>query len=178
MKTARFKGKGIKRVAFLFVVSLVAFSGNLMAKERKGADIVVMKTDGNPVRGELIAVKQHSLLLMEWQTRGDVSINIKDVRYINFSGKSNITKGGLTGLLMGGVFGAVGATVSSGSNSGKTRYFLVLTGGFAGVGALVGAVVGAISGKDKEIQIEGKNDAEISAILEDLRSKSRVPDAQ
>jgi hypothetical protein len=179
MKTARFKGKGSKVVAFLFVVSLVAFSGSLMAKERAGAELEVMKTDGNSVRGELIALKQQSLLIKEWGTQADESIDIRNAKYIKIVGKSNILKGGLTGFLAGGVLGAVlGAVSPTGSASGKTRYVLVLTGGFAGIGGIIGTIVGGISHPGKKIQVEGKNDAEINAILKYLSSKARVPDAQ
>ena len=43
--------------------SILALSGNLFAKERKGADLIVQRTDGTKVRGELIAIKENSLLM-------------------------------------------------------------------------------------------------------------------
>jgi hypothetical protein len=82
----------IKVVALLLFVSGVAFSGNLMAKGRTGRDLVVTKISGDQVKGELIAVKQHSLLLMDWQTRGDVSIKIREVRNIKYSEVSHLLR--------------------------------------------------------------------------------------
>ncbi len=46
-------------VVFSFILLLL----NLMAKERRGADLVVQKKEGRQVKGELITVKENSLLL-------------------------------------------------------------------------------------------------------------------
>ena len=45
--------------------SILILSMPLKAKERKGADLIIQRTDGTQVRGELIAVKEKSLLLLE-----------------------------------------------------------------------------------------------------------------
>jgi hypothetical protein len=181
MNTARFRGKGIKVVAFLFVVSLLAFSGSLMAKS--GAEIVVFKIDGNWVKGELIAVKQHSLLLVEEQNYKDISIDIRSVEHIDvLGGKSRVGKGALIGFVVGGLITGVSAASESNSGGkwfGGVGWALIGVATIGGLGALVGAIVGGISGRgNKRMQISGKNDEEISTILEDLRSKARMPDAQ
>jgi len=78
----------------------------------------------------------------------------------------------------------VGTLLASNDKSGFFRVpasaALIVAPITGGVGALIGALVGGIAGggKSKKIQINGKNDDEISAILEDLRSKARMPDAQ
>ena len=54
----------------------------LKAKERKGADLIIQRTDGTQVRGELIAVKEKSLLLLERDSRIDTTVNIYNVDVI------------------------------------------------------------------------------------------------
>ena len=68
-------------VALLLMFSILAFSGNLYA-EKKGADLIIQKTDGTQVRGELIAVKKSSLLLLDRYSGSDVSIDITDIQGI------------------------------------------------------------------------------------------------
>jgi hypothetical protein len=187
MNTARLTGKRIKVMAFLFVVSLAAFSGTLMAKTRKAAELVVMKTDGNPVRGELITVKQHVLLLMDWQTRGDVSIDIRNAKYIKIIGKSHAGKGAFIGFIVGGALGG-GATLLAASEKSSGAYSFRVPASAAlivgpitgGIGSLIGALIGGLAGggHGKSIQIEGVSDAQLNAILDDLRSRALIPDAQ
>ena len=60
--------------------------------------------------------------------------------------------------------------------------FVDLTGTYAVAGAipgaLIGGIMGAFAGTDKTIRFEGKSDAEIRCILEELRKMTRVPDFQ
>ena len=55
-------GKRKKLISVFLVFSLVALSGSLMGKERKGAKLTIQKKDGQKVMGELITVKPDSLL--------------------------------------------------------------------------------------------------------------------
>jgi hypothetical protein len=174
-----FVKRRIKVLTLLLFVSLVAYSGNLMAKGKTGRDLVVTKIGGEQVKGELIAVRQRSLLLMDWQTRGDVSIQIKEVRNIKYTEESHLLRGGLLGLLAGVALGAVASAAWLEKNdSHKTAVVLKLSGTFGGLGGLIGATVGQATSPINIIQIEGKGEAEINAILGDLRSMARVPDAQ
>ena len=93
-------------ISLLLVVSILSLSIPLTAKERKGADLIVQKTDGAKVRGELIAVKENSLLLKERDTGADVSVDIGDVEVIRIVKKQKILKGAGWGVLSGGVVGA------------------------------------------------------------------------
>ena len=85
------KTKGIKFVLLFLIFSLVALSGNLYAKN-KGAELVVQKIDGTQVRGELIAVKEESLLLLNSEGE-DVSVDINDVRVVSIFKKSKVLIG-------------------------------------------------------------------------------------
>ena len=78
----------------------MTLSGNLIAKERRGAELIVQKKDGQQIRGELIAVKQNSLLLLV--SGVDTAIKVKFTSLVSFGmwiaggvlvvlyGKSNI----------------------------------------------------------------------------------------
>ncbi|UCC38761.1 MAG: hypothetical protein JSV96_13185 [Candidatus Aminicenantes bacterium] len=170
-----------KSIALFLVFSILAISANLYAKERRGADLVITKKDSQQLRGELIAVKENSLLLRDSESGADVSVDIRDVKVIKIVGKSKILKGIGYGLLIGGGGGAlIGGTICN-QIVGECKFsdaaiFFGLIGGAAGL--LVGAIWGESRGKDKTIQIEGKSDSEIKEALERLRRKARVPDFQ
>lgn len=178
----------MKKIIALFIAfSLMALSGNLMAKERRGAEIKIHKTkpqmEGTPwvtphIRGELIAVKKSSLLLLDSEG-ADVSVDIKDIMVVKIVRKSKAA----LGLLLGGTMGALigRATYTEPKNTGWFTIDLgpgpyTAAGGI--LGGLIGLVIGATAGSDETIQIEGKSDSEIKEVLEKLRSKARVPDYQ
>ena len=169
-----------KFIALFLVFSLLALSGNLIAKERRGAEIVIQKKDGQHVRGELLAVKKDSLLLLSdfWT---DVSVDIKDVKVIKIVRKSKA----LIGLIAGGALGALLGLATYDKPVTKKDSFManiidfgpeyVAVGG-AALGAILGVAIGAAIGTDETIQIEGKSDWGIKAALEKLRKKARIRD--
>ena len=150
---------------------------NLEPGQEPGAKVIIQKKDGRQVKGELIAVKQNSLLLLDTEGK-DESIDIADIRVITIVKKSKVGKGALYGLLIGGVIGAL-----EGIREGKDGFIfssseLAAMGGlvFGLLGALLGAGIGAAAGKDKTIQIEGMSDSEIQEALDKLRKKARIRD--
>ena len=186
----------MKRFISLFLVfSILALSGNLFAKERRGADIEIYKTksiEASPdLRGELIAVKQNSLLLIEHESGIDTSVDIKDINIIKIVKKSKTLAWGSIGLLSGGVMGALNGFIEGDDRPGygtwwghrvwvdisiltaeeKALYYGIYAGFF---GAILGGIIGAIAGADKTIQIEEKTDSEIKEILEKLSKKARI----
>lgn len=181
-----------KIIALFLVFSFLSLSVNLMARERRGADIMIQKKDGQHVKGELIAVKQNSLLLKEHDSGADVTLAVREIKTITIVKKSKTLKQGGMGLLIGGAAGVATCTflLYMGSFMGiawedieGTEIFInyALPYGLLGgctIGALIGVITGASAGKDKTIQIEGKSEAEIRKILEDLRKKARVPNFQ
>ncbi len=58
------KASGKKFISLFLIFSLVMLPTSLYAKKR-GAKIVVTKLDGQQIKGELIAVKPNSLLLLD-----------------------------------------------------------------------------------------------------------------
>ena len=67
-----------KFISLFLMFSILTLSIPLTAKERKGADLIIQKIDGQQVRGEFIAVKENSLLLLDRDTGADVTVDIED----------------------------------------------------------------------------------------------------
>ncbi len=162
-------------VVFL-VLSLLVLSGNMYA-EKKGALLVITKKDGLPVEGELIAIKESSLVLLDTVTYRDVSVDVKSIKFISIVKKSKVLLGAGLGLVLGGSIGALyGTSTDTYDSDLRPLAFIVYGGGGAALGALIGGLLGASAGKDEIIQIEGKSGSEISNALERLRKKARIPD--
>ena len=162
-----------KFISLFLVVSILLLSGNLFAKERKGADLIIQRTDGTQVRGELIAVKQNSLLLLGRDTGADVTVDIGDINIITIVKKSGV---GL-GLVIGGAAGALGGYIGSSVFwQVDIRQTWTLVGGV--IGLVSGALIGKAISRPKTIQLEGKSDSEIKEIMEKLRKKARVKNSQ
>lgn len=169
-----------KFISLFLVLSILLLSGNLFARERKGADLVIQKTDGTQIRGELIAVKENSLLLLERDSGADVTVDIHDIRVITIVGKSKAFGGAVRGLFIGACVGAIVGLVADKVIDKEDwvwgpEHSALLGGGIGGAaGAIGGGLIGASAGKNVTFQIEGKSDAEIKEILEKLRKKARV----
>lgn len=170
-----------KIIVLLLIFSLFSLYGNVHAKERHGADLKIQKKAGQQIRGELIAVKENSLLLMERDSGADATVDIEDIKVVKIVKKSKTFIGAGLGLLISGGAGYLFGYISECPECHKTgctsngAMYGVLGAGF---GVLIGGITGAFAGKDKTIRIEGKSDSEIKEILENLRKKARVPNFQ
>ena len=168
--------KSNKIISLFLVFSLVMLSVNLYAKERRGAKLIVTKLDGQLIKGELIAVKPNSLLLLDTEGK-DVSIDIAEIKEIVLMKRVNALGGAIAGFLVGGLVG--GKISVSGESLFSERYDET-----ALIGILIGGALGLLSGilivknlagKEK-IQIEGMTDSEIQETLDKLRKKARICD--
>ena len=191
----------MKRFIALFLVfSILALSENMYAKERHGVIIEIYKTkpkmDGTPfemfdIKGELIAVKENSLLLLDSKSGTDVAVDINEIYSIKIVKKSKALPVAVFGLLIGGVGGAVIGSTGKGKLLEQVEetplepYFRELTknppillwGVMCGFhGLMIGGLIGASTGTDETIQIKGKSDSEIQEILEILHKKARIRD--
>ena len=151
---------------------------------KHGATLVITKKDGQQIKGELITVKQDSLLLLDTEGK-DVSVDIADIKVIRVMKKSQFWVGALSGFLMGGAFGAslgISYAEKEKSKPGLLAGYMAdwaILGygiGLGAIGALLGGLIGAAVGTDKTIQIEGRPDLEINEVLEKLRKKARIRD--
>jgi hypothetical protein len=162
----------IKIIPVFVVVCFFVFPSGLTAKDNKGADLLVEKLDGKHVRGELIAVKDSSLLLLS-ESGADVSVDVQDIKVITVVKKSKAMLGAAIGFALGASCAIYGLSGEGGVLFRGYVFYSIIAGGAI---ALVGAGLGSIWGIDKTIEIEGKTDKEIQEILEKLSKKARVPD--
>jgi len=168
----------MKRIISLFLVaSVILLSTPISAKERKGADVIIQRADGTQVRGELIAVKEKSLLMLARESGGDVTVDVEEIKIITMVKKAKYLSGAGLGFLIGAAAGATFIAVK-GVNDSLVGWMGLSAAVVGCAGALLGFIFVAASGKTKVIQIEGKYDSEIQKILEKLRKKARVRNAR
>jgi hypothetical protein len=185
MKKRRLKMKN-KVLVLAVVFTLLTCSGLLVANERRGADLVITKTDGQEIKGELIAVKPSSLLLLDSQTGGDVSAEIGEIEAIKIVKKSKALVIGACGLGLGVVMGILaGESGQSEEMDSWGAFFnpmifnpVFIATGLGIVLGISGALIGASVGKDKTIQLQGNSPEEIRTIMDKLRAQARVTDFQ
>lgn len=168
--------KGVLVLGLIF--SLLMNSGNLAAKEKRGAELEILKKDGMAYKGELIAVKPASLLLLDSQTGADVSVEIGNISAIKIIKKSKAWALGATGFFLGAACGiGFGSIIDRvGEVNTSVGVYFAIAALFGAIGAIPGAIVGAYLGKDKIIQLEGKSAQETNAVMEKLRGQSRIAD--
>lgn len=160
---------------------------NLYAKERRGATLIITKKDGTQFQGELITVKQNSLLILVPEGK-DVSFDMEEIKRIEIKNKSKFWKmvvigGGIGGLIGGGIGVAKGLASEDELITPGVAAFLLGSlyagiGGIAGalLGALTGGIAGTPAGKYKKIQPVGMTDSELQETLDYLRKKARIRD--
>lgn len=172
------KGEIFVLVVFCF---LLACSFKLTAKERRGAELLITKTDGQEIRGALIAVKQTSLLLLDPQSGADESTGMEEITAIKITKKSKALLGGGIGLALGVAPGLIGA---AGTQSEIRTWreieevswtTMIVAGGV--IGAIAGAGIGALLGKDETIKLS-RDPERTKAVLEKLRSQARIKNYQ
>ena len=185
----------MKKCISLFLVFFsFVLSGNLYAK-KKGAELIVQKIFGQQVRGELITVKENSLLLLDSESGADVSVDIREIRLIEIVKKSKSLAWGGIGLVSGAVIGALTGYLQGDDPPIRVRFgsTIIMTGppmftadekalyggiGWGILGGAIGGIGGTIAGADKTIQSEGKSETAIRKALNKLRKKARVRNSQ
>jgi hypothetical protein len=168
-----------KIVVLLLVFSLAAASPSLMAKKRRGPDLIIQKKDGQELAGELISIKRNSSLLLKIKNSGmDSIIDLNEVKTITIVKNSAALYGIMSGFLVGSVAGSLIVHYQHrGSEREKGRDTFIAGGIFGLLGAATGAVIGNISGKDRTILVEGMSLDKKTRFLEKLRRKARIPDS-
>jgi len=175
-----------KLISLFLVFSIISLYGNLNAKERRGADLVIEKKVGWKVKGELITVKLDSLLIKESASGVDVNVRVRDIKKVTVVNKSK----GYIGLLVGGAIGAAFGFAQGDApptyhsadiidfdfNFVKKAEQKAIAWGL-GVG-LLGYMIGKAAGIDKTFLFEGRNPGTVETYLEKLRKKARVPNFQ
>ena len=174
MKKENRRAKGFLRTLFVVILSLAFLAPVLGAKEKRGAELVISKKDGAVVKGELLAVKEEDLIIMDESTPGGVTVSLKDARSVK------VVKHGQTVLVLGSAFigGAIGAATGYATQTGQhgllAGYLKGPAAGIgAGIGVLAGALVGAMIGSDKTLKIANADPGSIRSVIDQLRPLAR-----
>jgi hypothetical protein len=156
--------------AIVLAILMLVLPGSLVAREKRGASIVVTFKDGHFAEGELIAVKPDSLLLL---AEKDEAVALAEVRSIRVVRKSQALVGGLCGLAAGI---AATALLASDTDYGPFQSSVSVLMGtvFISSGVGLGAGAGALAGKDKVFRLEGMSESERRTALIYLRKKARI----
>jgi hypothetical protein len=138
--------------ALLLAAVFLVQAPGLGAQERQGAFVVVTKTDGARVTGELIAVRPDSLLLLGPEEK-DVSVALADIWRVRIVRRAPTGLLTLSGFLLGS--GLVGMSTEPDIEFGWAGAAV------AGVlGGVAGLVSGVISAKDRSLRsLRGPEDA-------------------
>jgi hypothetical protein len=157
-------------VIAIAVAALLIVPGGLAAKEKRGASVIVTRVDGQLFEGELIAVRQDSLVLLG-PSGADVSVSAAEIGSVRIVRPSKVGKGamlgGLGGALIGGILGGTSGGIDEYTAS-QTAFML----GFV-LGAIGGLGVGTLMSVDTIVPFAGEPDAIVRTRLEKLRPYCR-----
>ena len=170
----------------ILAVFLLIFLGQAsLWAARKGARLKVQRSNQPPVVGELIAVRESKLILLDAGSQ-DLTIDINEVDLIIIDKKPHPWLGAALGMVLGGVAGVAAAPAGKVEQPGDLFGGAVIeTGtnaaayGLAGflIGGVLGGVVGAALGSDSQVVVAKMSPAEREQLIIRLRSKARVKTA-
>ena len=177
-----------KSISWLLAFSLLLLAGNAFGREKSGAQLIVEKLDGLSIHGELIAVKQTSLLLKKRGSTQDTTVEISEIKSVKIRQKTRADIGFLAGAALGAVVGfAQGDDRPSRSHTGVATnpisFDLKLSAGTKAIifglgGGILGALIGGTSNREKKYFFKGMPEKTKDAYLNELRKKARIKSFQ
>lgn len=153
---------------------LVSAPGASMGREDRGATLVVTLKDGQRVKGELLAVKPDSLLILKKASGEGATVDIADISTVRIVRKSRTLLGGVVGLLAGGGAGALWGLSAHGADRETPGFNALL--GIIVIGApatVLGLVIGTAVGLDPVMVFEGRPAEEVQRSLSKLGRMAR-----
>jgi len=158
--------------AIILTTLMLVLPGSLMAREKRGATLIISLKDGHIAEGELIAVRPDSLLIFDESAE---TVALAEVRNIRVVRKSHALVGGFCGLAAG----IAAAAFASKEDLGPfdSSWSVLMGGLFVSSGVGLGAGAGALTGKDKVIRLEGMTEPQVRMALIYLRKKARIQTA-
>jgi len=169
----------------ILLVLLLFFLGQAsLWAARKGALLKVHKTDQQVVEGELVAVRETKLILVDSASR-DLAVDINEVNLITIDKKGHSWLGAGLGIVLGGIVGVAIAPSKRVEDIWEIPILPVEEGmsktgyGLAGMlaGGILGGLIGAALGSDSQIIVVKMGPAERERLLSKLRSKARIKKA-
>jgi hypothetical protein len=178
------KKNGLRLLSFILI--LVTGAANLLAREKRGAEIIVRMINGQESRGELIAVKAESLIVKEDESGAALSLKIDEINSVKVVHKPQILKWTLLGAATCGIaFSATkyfifakeeAATASDWFSRAATEDLGLAAIIGVAFGAAVGAGIGLSKGKDEVFPLAESPLMRV-VYLQKLRYLARMPQA-
>jgi hypothetical protein len=154
----------------VLAVLLFAAPAGIAAEERRGAAVLVLRSDGLEVPGELIAVKPEALILRRGGT--DLTIPRPKIHSIQILRRSKRGTGTLIGFLAGASVGALWG-VARGPDPIHGHPALIAGPVAGGLGALLGLWVSPGGGVDSTLVFAGSSSLAAAENWDKLRAYSR-----
>jgi hypothetical protein len=165
-----------RRLIVLILTGLLAGApGVLSAAGRRGANVVVVKTDGVVISGELIVVRPATIVLLV-PNEADAAIPVADVATVRVLKRS---KGGIWALVgfAGGV--AASSAILRSSDWTNSSWDYIRSGFFCGlILAVPGFLIGTLAGVDTTVTLAGQTPEKLRDRLDYLAKISRVSEGQ
>ncbi len=159
----------------IFTLSfLLVFPSNLKANS-EGIQLEIISD--RVVKGELLEVKQGSVIMMEHGTKAGITIEFNKIYRITIKRKSKFRKGLFFGLLIGAAVGGI-AAIAQGpkdDNVFAPDFSGAAVIGIAVWGVIIGGIVGLAKGKYKRIYDSEKSKGKLDKVLKKLNKKARYP---
>jgi hypothetical protein len=154
--------------ASIFVLAISLVSLPLPARERRGADVVVVLTDGSKVKGELLAVKTDALLIFDRAAYQGKRIDLGQIARV----KVLKTFWGFTGMFFGFGLGTGIAKLTYDESEfyvHQMRVSLIIMA----VCTLAGGIFGTVKSVPTQIALAGESSLGAQRNLEKLRRHAR-----
>ncbi|MBU4404727.1 MAG: hypothetical protein L6428_00300 [Candidatus Aminicenantes bacterium] len=164
------KIKKVIATALTFVIFMALVQPPLLtAKERRGSTVEVILIDWHRVKGELLAVKGHDLVIYDKSRDQGFTVNIEQVSRIWLKKKSRFFSGIALGLITGVGLGAIWYACTT--ERDEFREFALILPSFATIP--LGGLIGAIQGLSVKLPIKGEEPAYIEECLQYLQQYAR-----
>ncbi len=163
------KGVVIKGTAAVLAIAvlMVVSAGDLWSKDRdRGAEVVVQRSDGTFLAGELLSVQGRALVVSDRVSARDVTVGIEDVRAVRIVRSANVLKRTMNGFLYAAV--PTGALTLLGKGNMSDR--LTVIAAIGGVGALIALYRGASRGADWTAVLDGASEKRKDLALDKMRT--------
>ncbi len=179
-----FRSRGIRRtLGIMLVLGLTGLPTTLAAATRQGATVLVRDNRGRLHEGELIAVKQNAIIILESYSASDVSLELSEIDSVRIIRKAKVLQGMGIGLATGA---ATGALIGFASGNDEPGWFSFTAGEKAAVagaalgtlGLILGAIFGAAAGSDQTLAVAGTFGSKRVGVLVSLSRKARVQGIQ
>jgi len=166
--------KTLMGLPLIFFMLLLGLPDDIWAaKSQKGSTGYVTLQDVGLVSGELLAVKEASLVVYQKATDQGLVIDISRIAFIKVDRKTQVGIGALVGAVIGTMPLAIRFVTGNIGHEFSEYSFLYYLPTVMAAG--VGALIGCLFSFDIQVELQGKSPGEIKNILDELQRYAREP---